>query len=108
MQMIFENVKCQFEIYVVSLKKICDLSEAKSSAESLEQIVALYGIVWIQRWNEMSLTETKQSQSPSNSATDLHLSQAMRKCVLCHMQTTKAQISLRIPAVWSAPLLFAA
>ena len=28
-----------------------------------------------------------------------HLSQAMRKCVLCHMQTTKAQISLRIPAV---------
>ena len=27
---------------------------------------------------------------------------------LCHMQTTKAQISLRIRAVWSAPLLFAA
>ena len=33
---------------------------------------------------------------------------AMRKCVLCHMQTTKAQISLRIRTVWSAPLLFAA
>ena len=32
----------------------------------------------------------------------------MRKCVLCHMQTTKVQISLRIRAVWSAPLLFAA
>ena len=31
----------------------------------------------------------------------------MRKCVLCHMRTTKAQISLRIRAVWSAPLLFA-
>ena len=28
--------------------------------------------------------------------------------VLCHMRTTKAQISLRIRAVWSAPLLFAA
>ena len=28
----------------------------------------------------------------------------MRKCVLCHMRTTKAQISLRIRAVWSAPL----
>ena len=27
---------------------------------------------------------------------------------LCHMRTTKAQISLRICAVWSAPLLFAA
>ena len=36
------------------------------------------------------------------------VSQAMRKCVLCHMRTTKAQISLRIRAVWSAPLLFAA
>ena len=35
-------------------------------------------------------------------------SRAMRKCVLCHMRTTKAQISLRIRAVWSAPLLFAA
>ena len=30
------------------------------------------------------------------------------KRVLCHMRTTKAQISLRIRAVWSAPLFFAA
>ena len=30
------------------------------------------------------------------------------KTCLCHMRTTKAQISLRIRAVWSAPLLFAA
>ena len=36
------------------------------------------------------------------------LSRAMRKCVLCHMRTTMAQISLRIRTVWSAPLLFAA
>ena len=36
------------------------------------------------------------------------LSRAMRRCVLCHMRTTKVQISLRIRAVWSAPLLFAA
>ena len=28
--------------------------------------------------------------------------------VFCHMRTTKAQISLRIRKVWSAPLLFAA
>ena len=38
----------------------------------------------------------------------IHLSRAMRKCVLCYMRTTKAQISLRIRAVWSASLLFAA
>ena len=36
----------------------------------------------------------------------IYLSRAMRKCVLCHMRTIKAQISLRIRAVWSAPLLF--
>ena len=29
----------------------------------------------------------------------IYMSRAMRKCVLCHMQTTKAQISLRILAV---------
>ena len=29
----------------------------------------------------------------------LYMSQAMRKCVLCHMRTTKAQINLRIRAV---------
>ena len=38
----------------------------------------------------------------------MNMSRAMRKCVLCHMWTTKARISLRIHAVWSAPLLFAA
>ena len=36
------------------------------------------------------------------------VSRAMTKGLLCHMRTTKAQISLRIRAVWSAPLLFAA
>ena len=38
----------------------------------------------------------------------LYMSRAMRKGVLCHMRTTKAQISLCIRAVWSAPLLFTA
>ena len=37
-----------------------------------------------------------------------YLGQVMQKCVLCHMRTTKAQISLRIRAVWLAPLLFTA
>ena len=31
----------------------------------------------------------------------------MRKPALCHMQTTKAQISLHFHTIWSAPLLFA-
>ena len=38
----------------------------------------------------------------------VYLCQVMRKRVLCHMWTTKVQITLRIRAVWSAPLLFAA
>ena len=37
-----------------------------------------------------------------------YMSRAMRKCVFYHRRTTKAQISLCIHAVWSAPLLFAA
>ena len=37
-----------------------------------------------------------------------NMSRAMRKCVLCHLGTTKAQISLRIRVVWSAPLSFTA
>ena len=45
---------------------------------------------------------------PHSSSLQIDMSQAMRKCVLCHMRTTKAQISLRIRAVWSAPLLFTA
>ena len=36
------------------------------------------------------------------------MGQVMQKRVLCHMGTTKVQISLCIRAVWSAPLLFAA
>ena len=38
----------------------------------------------------------------------LHMGQVMRKRVVCHMRTTKAQITLRIRAIWSASLLFAA
>ena len=38
----------------------------------------------------------------------VYMGQVMRKCVLIHMRTTKVQFSLRICAVWSAPLLFTA
>ena len=50
----------------------------------------------------------KKNYNHNHSYTQLHMSRAMRKCILYHMQTTKAQISLHIHAVWSAPLLFAA
>ena len=36
-----------------------------------------------------------------------YMGQVERKRVLYHMRTPKAQISLRIRAAWSAPLLFA-
>ena len=50
------------------------------------------------------------SQTPKDrfSRDVAQLGHVMRKRVLCHMRTTKVQISLRIRAVWSAPLLFAA
>ena len=35
-----------------------------------------------------------------------NMSYIMRKLFLCHMQTTKTQISLHIHAVWSTSLLF--
>ena len=38
----------------------------------------------------------------------MKMNNIMRKPVYDIMRTTKAQISLRICAVWSAPLLFAA
>ena len=41
-------------------------------------------------------------------ARSIILSSFMRKPGFCHMRTTKPQISLRIRAVWSAPLLSAA
>ena len=48
---------------------------------------------------------------PSNTAEVwsiyLKMGHIMRKPVFCHMWTTKAQISLHIHVVWSAPLLFA-
>ena len=51
-------------------------------------------------WNLPPLSDSDSS--------GIQMGQDMRKCVLCHMWTTKMQISLRIRAVWSALLLFAA
>ena len=45
-----------------------------------------------------------------NSTKHFHIKNITEPChektLFCHMRTTKAQISLRIRAVWSAPLLF--
>ena len=44
----------------------------------------------------------------TNSFETKSMSHVMRKPVVCHMPTTKAQINLPIHAVYSVPLLFAA
>ena len=53
-------------------------------------------------------TAYTEHHSGNSVASSVYVGQVMRKCVLCYMRTTKVQISLRIHAVWSAPLLFAA
>ena len=40
--------------------------------------------------------------STNGSKLVFHMSQVMRKCVLCHMRTTKAQISMRIRGLISS------
>ena len=52
------------------------------------------------------ITAPRPSNSLKNNHGD-HMCQVMQKRVLCHMRTTKAQISLRIRAIWSAPLFAA-
>ena len=64
-------------------------------------------------WTQQNIAASRAFQlqfvrSSTEVASRMNMSRAMRKCVLCHMRTTKAQISVRIRAVWSAPLLFAA
>ena len=47
-----------------------------------------------ERYNSLKYTGIKRKASL--------MGQVMRNFVLCHVRTTKAQISLRIRAVWSA------
>ena len=54
--------------------------------------VATYAFIWATSW------ENQLMPYANNKGADLH----------CVDQTTKAQISLRIRAVWSAPLLLPA
>ena len=67
------------------------------------------------KWNvderQWSGTHTVEYQSCHRHQTEeetLTIEPRHENTCLCHMRTTKAQINLRIPAVWSAPLLFAA
>ena len=61
-------------------------------------------------WNLLKkIKNTPATSSAAKTAENIiYLSRAMRKCVLFHMRTTKAQISLLIRTVWSAPLSFPA
>ena len=58
-----------------------------------KRVLALYGIV--DMYGQMQFKMNKWATSWKN-------------MFECHIGTTKAQISLRTSAVWSAPLLFAA
>ena len=62
---------------------------------------------WFAKWCPYNMSP-KGAEGIANSVDADYMDQVMRKCVLWHMRTTKVQISLRIRAVWSAPLLFAA
>ena len=61
------------------------------------------------KWNFKEKKKKKMQKIQNNSAfwmfSQYHLNLVIRKPVLCHMRTTKAQIRLRIRAV---PLLFPA
>ena len=61
--------------------------------------------IWIKLFEPTSICH---KSTPVTKLSLINMSRAMRKRVLCHMRTAKVQISLRIRAVWSAPLLFAA
>ena len=64
----------------------------------IDQYIRLARKLTRQKYNQKHLPYIIQGQ----------MGQVMRKRVLCHMRITKVQIGLRIRAVWSAPLLFAA
>ena len=64
-------------------------------------------IIW-KTWWQKDVLQKEESLLPRKSTVPTTYEPRHEKTCLCHMRTTKAQISLRIHAVWSAPLLFAA
>ena len=58
---------------------------------------------WLISWNIWNTADTKHDVQWRSTKHMCH-----EKTCLCHMRPTKVQISLRIRAVWSAPLLFTA
>ena len=71
-------------------------------------IPILFNCSYQNSWKELATSANSEKHVGKHKAYLFIIEPGMRKCVLCHMWTTKAQISLRIRAVWSAPLLFAA
>ena len=73
-----------------------------------KQLNRLYIHNVIAKWKYDHFDIDKRWMSHWEDPPHINMSHIMRKTALCHMWTTKAQISLRIHADWSAPLLFAA
>ena len=67
---------------------------------------------WFSMWensaNRKAVAAVTCREPESNIISHHKMSLVMTKIFLCHMRTTKTQISLCIRTVWSAPLLFAA
>ena len=102
------TLTCSIKIYLINSLTTMKLQEQAKKHE-------LNGPWYEKRnhrvvWLLHALTASRQGKRCDSlceaSFSSIYMSRAMRKCVLCHMRTTKAQISLRIHAVWSVPLLF--
>ena len=86
-------------------KNICEHVKRRPAKEQLTTIWfnrPIFGLGLSQQMI-MNLHDSNISRHPRTMAKSSYI---MRKPALCHMQTTKTQISLCIHAAWSAPLLF--
>ena len=83
-------------------KKLLILLTDRIGSSSSDKSTSNEGLVV--EWDSLShiFMSDRSGVSPSDSQNIkcIHMSRAMRKCVLCHMRTAKAQISLCIRAVW--------
>ena len=97
----FFRISCQISMCICLHLLVLILSADSNWLISITVLQTLTGnrinlyLVMIKRWS-------------SQSSGVYTMGQVMRKCVFWHMRTTKMQISLRIRAAWSAPLLLAA
>ena len=93
-------------VYLFVFMHLCSLSRVSELSCGLWLRIFLDFILALFSYNIVKFVASTVLYSDNND--EICMSRAMTKCVLSHMRTTKAQIRLRIRAVWSAPLLFAA